>query len=134
MLTKLCLLSTLLSLGAYAQTVVHLATTGCTASRIAYSVPNDGVNPDGTPLQIDYISASATYGRVTASINGVLWDSGLYAVYPMPLNLINVPLHDAAGHQLSLSASYTHWATLNRSGHNFYVQHWRLDSGTLVVP
>ena len=113
---------------------VSLKTTSCTATRIAYSVGNDGINANGTPMLIDYISASATYGRVTASINGVLWDSGLYAVYPMPLNLANVDMYDAAGDHMILDANYTHWVTLNHSGHNYYVQHWRLDSGTLVFP
>jgi hypothetical protein len=64
----------------------------------------------------------------------VLWDSGLYAVYPMPLNLDKVNLYDGAGHYVILSAQYTHWVTLNQSGHNYYVQHWRLDSGTILFP
>ena len=115
-------------------TVVHLGTTGCTATRICYTPVNDGVNPGGTPLVIDYLSASATYGRVTLSMNGVLWDSGMYAVYPMPEDFANVRLYDGAGHHVVLTANYTHWTTLNQSGHNFYVQHWRLDSGTLTIP
>jgi hypothetical protein len=115
-------------------TTVNLKMTSCTATRICYSVVNDGINADRTPLQVDYISASATYGRVTASLNGVLWDSGMYAVYPMPLNLTNVTLYDAAGHHVILNAQYTHWVTLNHSGHNYYVQHWRLDGGTIYFP
>lgn len=117
-----------------APTTVHLKLTSCTATRICYSVLNDGTNANGSPLVIDSISASATYGRVTLSMNGVLWDSGLYAVYPMSTSFADVPLYDATGHSVTLSASYTHWVTLNHSGHNYYVQHWRLDYGTLVMP
>jgi len=134
MLKALLVLPLALVSGPTSPTTVELKATSCTASRICYSVPNNGFNSDGTPVVIDYISASATYGRVTASINGVLWDSGLYAVYPMLLDLKNVDLHDSTGHHVILSARYTHWVTLNQSGHNFYVQHWRLDSGTIFFP
>jgi hypothetical protein len=115
-------------------TKVNLKVTSCTATRIAYAVGNDGINTDGTPVVIDYISAATSYGRVTATINGVMYDSGLYAVYPMPLNLTHVDLSDSAGNHVFLSANYTHWTTLNQSGHNYYVQHWRLDSGTIEFP
>jgi hypothetical protein len=113
---------------------VGLKRTGCTATRIAYSVQNDGVNPDGSPMVVDTISVSNSYGRVTASINGVLFDSGLYAFSGAPLTISNIRLHDAAGNYVTFSGVYTHWTTLNTSGHNFYVQHWRLEQGSLVVP
>jgi hypothetical protein len=115
------------------KTTVDLKAIGCTATRICYSVHTDGVNADGTPVVIDYISASASYGRVTLSLNGVLWDTGLYGVYPMPEDLTNVHLTDPAGRTMVLSIDYTHWVTLNHSGHNYYVQHWRLDSGSFVI-
>jgi hypothetical protein len=130
----LIVLPLLLAANPKPQTIVDLKTTGCTATRICYSVGNDGLNSDGTPVVIDFISASSTYGRVTASINGVSWDSGLYAVYPMGLSFTHVDMQDAGGDHIFLSASYTHWTTLNHSGHNYYVQHWRLDSGTIEFP
>ena len=104
------------------------------AEDLAETPANNGVNPNGTPLVIDYISASATYGRVTMSMNGVLWDSGMYAVYPMPEDFANVILTDGAGNSVTLSVDYTHWTTLNHSGHNYYVQHWTLDDATLILP
>ncbi len=112
--------------------VVGLKPTPCTATRTCYAVMNDGVGPNGGPLVIGSISASATNGRVTLSIAGTVYDSGIYAVYPMGLNLTNVRLTDSVGHQVVLSARYTHWTTLNQSGHDDYVQHWRLDRGTLT--
>ena len=114
--------------------IVTLKTCPCTGTRIAYMVPNNGVNPDGSPMVIDYISVSNNYGRVTASINGVSYDSGLYAIYPVPLNIVGVQLHDSSNNLIAFSGQYTHWTTLNQSGHNFYVQHWRLDSGTITYP
>ncbi len=129
---SLLLLPLLLSFSPKPAYTVNISTTGCTATRICYTPANDGIDVDGFPMVINYISASSSYGRVTASINGVLYDSGLYAVYPMPLNLKKVTLTNAFGDRIQLSANYTHWTTLNQSGHNYYVQHWRLDSGTIT--
>ena len=108
---------------------ITLSAEPCTATRICYNVPNDG------GLTIDYLTASAQYGRVIISIDGVTYDSGLYAVYPMPeLTLSNVRLYAGDGSMMTLNATYTHYSTLNHSGHNYWVQHWALDGGTVTVP
>src|SRR6266404_3952307 len=76
---------------AHAETVVTLEPSSCTQTFICPNVPND------SGQSIDYIAYSSRYGRLSASINGVLWDSGLWAVLGQGPAFTSVPLYDGTG-------------------------------------
>jgi hypothetical protein len=96
----------LLASTAYAETVT-LGSETCTATRICYNVPNNA------SLTIDYISSATQYGRLVISIDGDIYDSGVWA-YP---NLAAFTIYDALGHPLSGSISISEvTGTCHRSG------------------
>ncbi len=81
-------LLTLVAGAASAQTTTSLNKMSCTATNICFNVPNSG------GLTIDYISNATQYKRLVVSINGDIYDSGLWAVHG---GLTNVPLYDGGG-------------------------------------
>jgi hypothetical protein len=66
---------------------ITLSPEPCTATRICFNVPNDA------GVSVDYISDATQYGRLVVSLNGDIYDSGLWT-YP---SLNNSPLYDAKG-------------------------------------
>jgi hypothetical protein len=81
---------------AYAGTI-HLGSESCTRTQICFNVPNDA------GVSVDYISDATQYGRLVISVDGDIYDSGLYA-YP---NLATFTIYDAVGNPLSGSLSIT---------------------------
>ena len=67
--------------------IITLDTESCTATKICFNVPNDA------GVSVDYISNATQYGRLVLSLNGDIYDSGLWA-YP---TLTDSPLYDANG-------------------------------------
>ena len=120
----------LTAIAAQGQTVVNLLPTGCTGTCSCSTVNNDGTGPDGSPLSVEYLSYSTNYKRLTMSIEGKLWDSGLWAA----TSSTSIPLYDGMGGHITVSATFKRWATLHRSGHNYYVQHCALTGGTVSAP
>ncbi len=80
-----------------ASTVVELQPTGCTPTNICYNVNNDG------GLSIDYINYSARFARLTMSIGGVEYDSGVGAVQ----SLSWIPLYPPVGNVAYLTVSFS---------------------------
>lgn len=76
----------LVSVAAHAETIT-LSSEPCTATKICFNVPNDA------GLTIDYISDATQYERLVVSIDGDIYDSGLWAVQ----SLADVPLYDGEG-------------------------------------
>jgi hypothetical protein len=68
----------LLAAGVAAADTITVQQTGCTSTQLCFNVPNDG------GVTIDYISDATQYGRLLISINGNLYDSGLY-YGPIPI-------------------------------------------------
>jgi hypothetical protein len=72
----------------------------------------NGVNNDAGE-SIGYIVYSPHYGRVTAAIDGVYWDTGLYALgsnngaIQSTVTLTSVALYDPEGHVIYLTVSFT---------------------------
>lgn len=91
-LALLLLIPTLATAG-----TIHLGAESCTRTQICFDVPNDG------GVSVDYISDASQYGRLLISIDGDVYDSGIYA-YP---NLAAFTLYDAEGKPLSGSISIT---------------------------
>lgn len=71
---------------AHAKTIT-LGSETCLATSVCFNVPNDA------GVSVDYISNATQYGRLVVSLNGDIYDSGLWA-YP---TLNNSPLYDAKG-------------------------------------
>lgn len=71
---------------AHAETIT-LSSEPCTATKICFNVPND------TGVSVDYISNATQYGRLVVSLNGDIYDSGLW-VFP---TLNDSPLYNADG-------------------------------------
>ena len=106
-------------------TTVQLFDTPTTTTGVSYNVGNSG------GLKIDWLSFSNSYGRVTLSLNGVLYDSGLHAVTNPGSGFSNLKLTSASGGVVYASASYRHWVTKVNSGRaHYYIQHCELDGGT----
>lgn len=111
---------------AHAETT-NLEPMTCYQTRVCINVPNTA------GLQIDYISSSTQYGRLVISINGDIYDSGLYA-YP---DLSNFTLYDAIGRILTGSVSITTVRATKcvQSGRVcVFPTTVKLNGGTLVMP
>jgi len=63
--------------------IVLLSKTSCTATYVCFNVPNNG------NISIDYLADNPTYQRIVVSVDGVLYDSGLYNAKSQT----NVPLY-----------------------------------------
>jgi len=86
---------------------------------------------------VEYFSFSPQYGRVSASINGVMFDSSLYAVaiYVEPQFDIDAVLFGPDNTVVHAHVTIKHWTTRTSSGRGqMYVQHYELLSGTLTTP
>ena len=94
MKTLACVFPLLVSSVAGAETVI-LGAEACTRTQICFDVPNNA----GIP--VDYISDATQYGRLLISINGDIYDSGIYA-HP---NLSAFTIYNAVGKPLSGSLS-----------------------------
>ncbi len=92
-------LALLLAASAQAADVTIATPLVCTNTRVCFSPPNDA------GLAIDYLGMSSTYGRVTVSIAGDLYDSGLYAVPRGTQSVSALPLYDGAGHVIYATAT-----------------------------
>ena len=68
-----------------------LGAKACTRTQICFDVPNNA------RLSIDYISDAIQFGRLLISIDGDIYDSGVY-VHP---NLSAFTIYNAAGKPLS---------------------------------
>ena len=107
---------------------INLMPTSCTGTCSCSAVNNDALAPDGSALSIEHFSYSTYYKRMTMSIEGKLWDSGLWAA----TSSTKVQLYDGLGGHITVTADFKRWSTLHRSGHNYYVQHCALTSGTVT--
>jgi hypothetical protein len=94
MKTLVCVLALLVASVAGAETVT-LGAKACTRTQICFHVPNNA------GIDIDYISDASQYGRLLISIDGDIYDSGLY-VHP---KLSAFTIYNAAGKPLSGSLS-----------------------------
>ena len=94
MKTLVCVFALLASSVAGAETV-KLGTEACTRTQICFHVPNNA------GISIDYISDATQYGRLLISINGDIYDSGIYT-YP---HLSAFTIYNAVGKPLSGSVS-----------------------------
>src|ERR1700748_2847192 len=74
---------------------IDLGAETCTRTQICFNVPNSA------GVSIEYISDATQYGRLVISINGDIYDSGLYA-YP---KLAAFTIYNAVGNPLSGSLS-----------------------------
>ena len=74
---------------------INLGSETCTATKICFNVPNNG------GVAVDYISDATQYGRLVISIDGDIYDSGLWT-YP---KLSAFTLYNAVGNTLSGSLS-----------------------------
>ena len=104
----------------------NLLPSPCTGTQVCTNPANDA------GLDVDYVSVSGYYGRVLLSVAGVVYDSGPKAILPTGYtNISNLTLYALDGSSVIVNLAFTHWVTLNRSGHNYYVQHYYLDGGTV---
>jgi hypothetical protein len=79
---------------------VILGTEPCTATNICFNVPNN------SGLTIDYISDAIQYKRLVISVNGEIYDSGIYTLNGQ-LNQSNVPLYAGNGQVLYATLQFT---------------------------
>lgn len=85
---------------------VTIEPTGCINAYYCMAVTNDANE------SVAVITYSPHYGRLSAIINGVLWDSGLWALgsYNGPLQptvtLTNIPLTDGSGDTIYMSIEF----------------------------
>lgn len=86
----------LASVVAHAETIT-LSQDICTGTNICYSVPNSA------GAEIDYIDYSSHYKRLTASIDGELYDSGIWSVN----SLTNVPLYSPTGDVIYITVVFS---------------------------
>lgn len=106
---------------------VTLGSETCTATQICFNVPDNG------GVSIDYISDASQYGRLVISIDGDIYDSGLWA-YP---NLSNFTIYNGLGRPLSgsISLAITRGAKCVQSGRVcVYPKSVELLGGSLVMP
>lgn len=89
-----CVFALLVSSAASAGTI-NLGAEACTRTQICFDVPNDA------GVSVDYISDATQYGRLLISIDGDIYDSGIYA-YP---NLSAFTIYNAVGNPLAGSLS-----------------------------
>jgi hypothetical protein len=78
---------------------ITLGAEACTRTQICFNVPNNA------RVDVDYISDATQYGRLLISINGDIYDSGIYA-HP---HLSAFTIYNAVGRPLSGSLSITIW-------------------------
>jgi len=82
---------------------------------------------------VDYLALSDTYGRVTVSINGEIYDSGLYAIASPQEGFSNTVLYAADGTSVTVSAttSVYYTRTVAGKGSGYRVKHITLTGGTI---
>jgi hypothetical protein len=97
MKSVLLLVAMLLACATARAETITLGSEPCTATKICYSVPNNA------GVSVEYISDATQYGRLLISIDGDLYDSGLWT-YP---NLANTTLYDPLGSPLQVSIDIT---------------------------
>ena len=124
------LILSLCALTAQAQTTVTLDPTGAyQANGCIYAPANDG------GLTIASFCGNNAFGRVTLSMHGLLWDSGLYAVAPHAGYFVSVPLYGVDGTTIYATASYYITRSCVRTGRGqSCVTHYLLAAGDLVLP
>lgn len=98
---------------------LDLGPSGCSSGGVCLS-PAPGV---------DWLTASDTYGRVTISIGGVLYDSGLYVVTkPVTNGFSGLVLVGPDGSTVTASASFNVYYT---KGYRQMVRHVYLTAGSV---
>ena len=86
--------------------------------------------PNNASASIPYINWSGHYRRLLVSLNGQLYDSGLWA---LPAGSpTSVTIYDASGAPLTVTLSFTF--TYLKCSNRYCPSLARLDSGTLVTP
>lgn len=106
---------------------VNLGSETCSNNQVCLNVPND------SGLTIDWISDANQYQRLLVSINGDVYDSGLWGAP----NLSAFTLYDGAGHVLtgSLSITITHAAKCVQEGRVcVFPKTVTLNGGSLYLP
>lgn len=82
---------------------------------------------------VDYLALSDTYGRVTISINGEIYDSGMYAVASPQEGVVNALLYAADGSSVTVSAITSIYYTRTASGRvpGMRIKHVELTGGSV---
>ncbi len=82
---------------------------------------------------VDYLTLSDTYGRVTISIAGEMYDSGLYAVVSPQEGFSNAVLYAADGTSVTVSAttSVYYTRTVAGKGSGYRIKHITLTGGSV---
>lgn len=127
---KILLFVSLFLIGAaQASQTITLDTMPCTATNICFNVPND------SGVSVDYISDAIQYKRLVMSVNGEIYDSGIWALNGQ-LNQTDVPLYAANGSVLYATLAFT--VTTGKCVQQGRVcvtpRHVTLVSGTLLLP
>ena len=115
-----------LSFAAQAAETITLYPSSCTSTRQCSNVANS--DEQGVAHDVDLL-ASPSYTSIWLSIDGQVFTSPTGGGSG---NISAVVLTDAqTGEQVVLTVNFRHWTTVNRSGHNYYVQHWAIVDGTI---
>ena len=124
------LILSLCALTAQAQTTVTLDPTGAyQANGCIYAPANDA------GLSISWFCGTNRYGRVSTTIDGVFYDSGLYALPAYSLSFSDVALYGANGVTIHATASYYTTRNCVRTGRGqSCTTHYLLAAGDLVLP
>lgn len=116
----------------------------CAAIAIPASAIADPITLQDTPCSstgvclapaptVDYLTMSDTYGRVTISINGEIYDSGVYAVSSPQEGFSGAVLYAADGTSVTVSAvtSVYYTRTVAGKGSGYRIKRITLVSGTV---
>ena len=106
--------------------VITLGSVACNPGNCA-NVPNDG------GVTVDYMTLPI-YASYKISINGDLYMSAYGAYTENQPAIANVPVYDAAGNTLFVSAIWTTKRVCNGSGHPVCRTNWTLVGGTITKP
>jgi len=115
----------LMAAGAANAGTINLGEEACTSTNICFNVPNDA------GLTINYIDDATRYGRLLISINGEIYDSGLYLAYGT-----NIPLYAVDGTVIYATVNIqVRYGTCIREGRvTECPKYVTLLGGTLVTP
>ena len=97
-----------------------LESTPCAPAQYCANVANSAA------WDINNITWAPQYKRLTVSVDGDLYDSGLYAVTESALT--SIPIYDAEGKQLLVTLTFTSYQTCGR----YCSTHYTLSGGKIV--
>lgn len=75
---------------------------------------------------VSTLSYNTTYQKLTVTINGKQYVSAPYTATAK-----GGVAYATDGTYVTIETVFATWSTLVRTGHNFYVTHWELKSGTV---